>query len=190
MPQFTLVRVVNVGEKDFVDSYNSERFVIKAGDPGGTFVPWDAAVIWFGNPRAVNNQKYPARDEEYNRILTRYGGFGDIAAWEANRPRVEVFTTDGERLFPVMDDPEGEKIPTADLRSADEQRDAEMIAMKAAIRELQAALANRGQEIEIGQSAEPLEDDTPQAPPVGPRDGSAGVPLTITHDDDADVDAP
>lgn len=193
MPQFQLVRIVNKGTKDIVDHYNSERFVIRAGDDAGTFVPWDAMVIWYGNPLAVNTSRQPARQVELERIHMRYGGFGDPAVWEANRPRVEVYTTDNKRIFPVMDDAEGTQVPTDDNSlSAEDLRQAEMDQMRAAIRDLQERLAVKDGEVVNGESAGPLPTDAPQAPPVGPStsDPASGVALTITRSADLPEDAP
>lgn len=80
-------------------------------DPGAKrILPLDYATIHFGHPAARNEGKDKARDVEYKnarRMWGFYPGIYDEADWEAMRPKVECYDLDGERVYMVLDDPDG-----------------------------------------------------------------------------------
>jgi len=135
IPEQTIVRIKNLDDrKPFVDDYANQRYVI---DPGGeTIVPYFAMVYWLGDPRAVdvgdrNSQPHlQHRTMELDRLQTKYGTYGDSwypQEWEINEenadlypasrhrnlPKLEVTSMTGERLYTVIDDPEGNHLNPA-----------------------------------------------------------------------------
>lgn len=130
---YQMVRLVNKGKKDFSDGFASQRYTIKAGGEG--FVPFDAACLWFGHPDAFDvSERQRARTDMFRRMRQRYGAFDatekdkdgkDVTVsadelWERNRPRVEVYNLDGERIITVLDDPEGKNVNPADQTQAEQ----------------------------------------------------------------------
>lgn len=128
-----MVKVVNVGDQTFTDMFESSPFSLEPGEE--QFVQFEAASLWFGNPELMDvGPRQRARFETYKRLRSRYGAFDDdvedpetgrmthISAderWEANKPRVEVYTLQGERLWTVVDDPLGEHVNPAAISSAE-----------------------------------------------------------------------
>lgn len=104
-----MMRVVNVGDKDFTDSWDGNKFSIPAGSE--KFIPFDAIEVWLGHPDAMDtSENNRVRLAEYTRLRVRYGAYEFDDRWEENKPHLEVYTLDGERITTVIDDPEGEGI--------------------------------------------------------------------------------
>jgi hypothetical protein len=100
-----LVKLVNVGDTDFTDRWNSQRYLIKAGSE--QVVPLDAAIVWLGDPNSRDLSKSQRnRTNEFRRLRTRAGCY-ENGVWEDMRPQLEVYTQDGERVYMVSDDPDG-----------------------------------------------------------------------------------
>lgn len=112
-----VVRVRNPGEKVFKDQYASVKYAIQPGQE--VVVPWYAAVLWFGDPRVLDDETRGvfARADELLRVLTRMGsggldgrGLGEVDRVKADHPGIEVFDIDGNRIEMLIDDPEGENV--------------------------------------------------------------------------------
>lgn len=102
-----IVRVKNVGTERFSDMFNSQPTMI---DPGGeTLVSMDAVALWLGDPgtRDIDSRRRN-RTDEFERLLTRYGVYQNEHIWDQVRPKLEVFTLDGDRIATVSEDPRGE----------------------------------------------------------------------------------
>lgn len=154
--QYDMVRARNVGDKPFVGDFASVRYVLQPGKD--VFVPFDAAALWFGHPDVFDvGPRQMARTEMYKRLRLKYGAYDDTDAdgnrtssdekWEQNRPRVEVYTLDGQRLNTVIDDPSGTAANPVDPDLA-EQRGilARLQAVEAESQMLRAALAAKTKE--------------------------------------------
>lgn len=99
------VRVKNVGNLAWVDRFNNARYEIPAGSE--ILAPYEAIMLWLGDPDARDiDPRRRYRTEEFRRIRVRCGAYDDELAWEQNRPHLEVFTTNGERITTVVDDPD------------------------------------------------------------------------------------
>lgn len=115
-----MMRVVNVGDKEFKDGWDGNKFVIPPG--GERFVPFDAIEVWLGHPDAMDtSENNRVRLAEYTRLRVRYGAYEFDDKWEENKPRLEVYTLEGDRVTTVVDDPEGEGI-TPDQQTVLENR--------------------------------------------------------------------
>lgn len=129
---YQMVRLVNKGDKDFTDGFASQTYTIKAHSEG--FVPFDAACLWFGHPDAYDvSPRQRARTDMYRRLRQRYGAFDTVEKkgnddvpvsgdemWERNRPRVEVYSLEGDQIITVIDDPEGTNVTAADQTQAEQ----------------------------------------------------------------------
>lgn len=98
-----MVRISNKGETTFKDMYASITYTIKPDSDG--FVPWDAACCWLGNPSLVDAGREKPRTDAYELVRIRYGAYQDEAAFEVMRPKVEVYSLDGDRIIMIADDP-------------------------------------------------------------------------------------
>lgn len=164
IPEQTIVRIKNLDpRKPFVDDYASQRYVIKPGEEA--IVPYFAMVYWLGDPRAIdvgdrNSQPHlQHRTMEIDRLQTKYGTYGDAwypNEWEINEenshlypssrhqnlPKLEVTSMTGERLYTIIDDPEGTHLMPATSTVVEQQNLAAAVSsMQAQIQALTAQLA-------------------------------------------------
>lgn len=127
---YAMVRVKNVGDKPFRDSFANQPFEVLPNKE--TFVPFDAAALWFGHPELYDvSPRQRARTQMYARLRQRYGAFDDTnrddkvtsadEKWEQNRPRIEVYSLDGERIYMVIDDPDGTRETTVTPDASESQ---------------------------------------------------------------------
>lgn len=81
--------------------------------PGSSrVVPIEYAAISFGHPASRNDGQDKARDREYSAARTLWGFYPGIDAdadWPSIAPKFEVHTLEGDRLWMVLDDPDGTK---------------------------------------------------------------------------------
>lgn len=115
-----VVRVRNTGQKPYVGQYANIKYTIPVG--GENVVPWEAATLWLGDPRRVNDERrgYFERDEELTRVLIRMGSHGlddrnlsDAERALVDRPLLEVYDIDNTRIPMLLDDPEGDNVVNA-----------------------------------------------------------------------------
>lgn len=101
-----IVRVKNVGTERFSDMSNSQPTMIEPG--GETLVSMDAVTLWLGDPDSRDfDARRTFRTDEFERLLTRYGVYQNEHMWEQIRPKLEVYTLEGQRILTVADDPRG-----------------------------------------------------------------------------------
>jgi len=99
------VRLVNKGDEDWVGGYSRQQYVVPVN--GEAVVPWDAACLWFGDPRASDVGQNKARIGEYERLCVKYGVYEKAEEFEDARPKIEVFRFNGERVKMLAEDPFG-----------------------------------------------------------------------------------
>lgn len=102
------LRINNVGDEPFVDRYDGQRFTVAPGSD--LFVPWEAAVLWFGDPTAVDlgpGNKH--RTAERERLFMRSGLAGASAdEFQVERPQIDCFNPENGTPVPMlMHDPDG-----------------------------------------------------------------------------------
>lgn len=104
----TIVRIKNPTRSTFTAKYDGEAYTVPAGSE--SIVPIGAMITWAGDPSLRNhNARQKFRSEEVTRLHTKYGAYENEKLWERNKPKVEFYTMDGERIWTVVDDPDGEK---------------------------------------------------------------------------------
>lgn len=99
------VQVINRGDKTFVNFFEKHKTEIRPG--GVAYVPWKAACIWFGNPELRNTETSKQREQEFKHLLARYGVYYHTDRIDELFPKCEVYSLEGERIYMVMDDPDG-----------------------------------------------------------------------------------
>jgi len=133
-----LLRVVNVGDKPLILRHDGKGDVTI--DPGrNRILLAEYAYISFGDPRAINAGKDKAREVEFKNARTLWGYYPGVypeAAWEGTgvtvegnevgpfKPQYECYDMDDQRVFMVLDDPDGSLTAAATGMPTLEQSDA------------------------------------------------------------------
>jgi len=133
-----ILKVENVGTRIFRGMWDMVDYVIAPFQ--SDFMPFEAVKLFFGDPRATDKVRsvhdvrgivgfLPDRPSEVRRLRLMYAhGFGDYTGkegpdvvWEADKiPQVRVTTLKNERVFTVLDDPQGTTVlPAATTISQD-----------------------------------------------------------------------
>jgi hypothetical protein len=117
MDTYDLIRVKNVDDKDITLRGNTV-YTIPVG--GERIIPFTEAASWFGDPRLQDIGREQLRTMAWGQIQNLWGytegmmylrdrwdptqGF---LTWDDFRPKVECYNMDDERVYFIMDDPEG-----------------------------------------------------------------------------------
>lgn len=106
-PQLTdSVAIRNVHpENTFVGIFEKREVRIKPGMVA--YTSYRAALVWFGNPALVNTESSKPREAEFKHLLARYGVYYHLDRMAELLPQCEVFDMDANRLYMVLDDPDG-----------------------------------------------------------------------------------
>lgn len=142
-----MVRLVNKGTEPFTDIYDNVRYTIAAGSEG--FAPWEAMILWFGDPRARDaDDRHKDRTDEYERLRQKYGVYHEDGKFAEVVPHIEVYSLDGQRITTVAEDPEGVpsniSIPATPTNPAETV--AKLAAMEKRLNELTAAIGTLPEE--------------------------------------------
>jgi len=101
-----ILRLKNVGTDRFSDMYDNQKYTIEPS--GETLAPYEAVCLWLGDPESRDyDARRRDRTDEYERLSTRLGVYHDQHLFEAARPKLEVWTLDGQRITTVTEDPTG-----------------------------------------------------------------------------------
>jgi hypothetical protein len=190
-----VVRIVNVGNTDFVDAFNGRRFAIPAG--GQLMVDFDAMCLWLGHPDANNfDPRNRVRVYEYDRLRTRYGvdaqglknsldevPFDSEELFRQMRPQLEAYDMADQRIMTVADDPNGDflaPVATSATPSAD------MTVILARLQQMEQEQANLRQQLAMAQRREQALNDAQPIDPDAPRVVSQdqGIPGTVAQKED------
>lgn len=194
MASMDMCRVVNKGKTEFSATYANNRFVIKKGKTA--VVPRDAVNLWFGDPDTrddPNDRSRYYRTAEFARLRIKYGVYDGVPgrqtmeeAWEERTPKVEVYDLDDNRLYTVVEDPEGlESAPAPtpsrmelNLAAQLEDMERQMTALKRAIADAEAGEASGlGRSRTEGEAAEAENDLDPDSA-ADPADDDEPPPVT------------
>jgi hypothetical protein len=110
--------------------YNSRKYVLPVGQD--VFLPFEAAMLWFGDPRANEGAQslrldsgvvtwLADRPTEVRRLHHLYDGQFSDESQIANYPIVQVWTLQNERIPTVLDDPSGENIIPAKISQSENE---------------------------------------------------------------------
>lgn len=114
-----VVKVINKQPELVTWQYNSTPYPLRPGIPA--IVPVEAMWLWMGHPDAVDiDERRRPRTEEYRRLQIKYGAYAD-RQWEDVKPRIEVYDLDDNRIYTVVDDPDGERL-TPETRTIHENQ--------------------------------------------------------------------
>ena len=156
--------VKNIGSEPFRGRYQNQLTLIEAGH--SAIVRREAAVLWFGDPRLIdqvrNGREVFERSAEVERIKLRYGINeleGRAKTWD-DLPQVEITNHAGEVFRFVIHDPVGETVTPAEQTVAENRLlQEQMEAMKAELANLQARMQHAPTETPVDD----VPDDGPQA---------------------------
>ena len=183
-----LARVLNKHSKPFKAKYDNQTYLIKPNSE--TIVPLDAVCLWMGNPSSVDyDEKRRDRSDEYRRLRAKYGVYEHDDRMEENLPRLEAYTLDGERIWTVLEDPEGEHAGSVTPpRTDDDAVAAQILSMQQQIDALQAVLKVRGVEPrevrgDDGEGEDDGQDDLDDPDTLFDDDQEDDVPPSFTADD-------
>lgn len=188
-----VVRIINNSDRDFDGMYANQKYSIPSGREA--IVPSEAMWLWLGHPEAVNlgpNRNY--RHEEYERLRVRYGAFDERdrddntitpadEKWEQNKPLIEAWDLEGNRIVTVVDDPEGkDKTPATSSIAQQDLLVQQMEAMERRMKAMQdqLAAAQRGEQSEAVSDAAKDKGPQPDAPKTRPV---GDAPLAGPSDD-------
>jgi hypothetical protein len=189
-----VVRLVNVGDSDFVDRFNGREFRIPAH--GQLMVDWDAMCLWLGHPDANNfDPRNRVRLQEYERIRTKYGvdarslemslekvPFDADDLFRAMRPPLEAYDMAEQRILTVADDPNGDFLAP----SVAAQGGADMSVILARLQSMEQEQANLRQQLAMAQRREQALDEAQPIDPDAPSPVSQnqGIPGTVLEPED------
>lgn len=205
MPDF--VRLTNNGRKPFDFHQNNVKQIIPPG--GDKIVPWSMATSLFGNPGVINVPPENARRSIFNKVRARLNyqlGLMTDEQWDEVKPNVVVTDLDsGERVYMILDDPEGEHLADATPVPTNAQSDVQLLqnqvaALTAQIGQLINAQMAAPADAASGttQSATAVTDSpgapiTPEAtsdnPPAGPSAAQAPDVGDVNADGPDGIDA-
>lgn len=182
-----LVKVRNTGRKPLILRHDAHGDItIAAGKE--RIVPLDHATVNFGNPGAKNEGKDRVRAAEYSRIRTLWGFYPGIQTedeWEDERPQAEVYDLDDQRLYFVIDDPDGTLGSNLAGARVSERTDTEFLNDR--IGELENQI-NKLLQVVAAQTGDavptPSSTTVPQEPPVTtPADARSGDATPETQEE-------
>lgn len=105
MKQF--VTIVNQDpDEPYIGKYDGEYITIPAAG-GRKTVEYDVMVVWMGDPKVENTERYQERREVFNRICSLHHARGLTGNEPELLPQLEAYDEDGNRIITVMDDPDG-----------------------------------------------------------------------------------
>ncbi len=164
-----LVVAVNQGQQPITIMYASRNYVLAPEKP--TRIPFEAACLWFGDPRSSDNVRalrresgevvyLPDRRGEIIRLRLKYGNlFGDERGFDSV-PDVRCETMDGEEIPTVVAYPDG--IPTMDMpgHTDIEALKVQLVRQQNTMDRLSAELRKQG--IDLSSAARAVEEAEPE----------------------------
>lgn len=175
----TVVRLSNEGDKPFRDTYGNTPYTVLPGKE--IIVPWEAAVLWLGNPTFVDDEAralFP-RNDELQRLLVRLGAhvnseappLTDDERLLAAAPKVKVRSVDGDDITMLTEDPLGESaLPARFTRGDKDDLRGELDRLKEEQSRLLQMLEQQANE-KTSPGLDSVEADTPNRVGVAPNPG-------------------
>jgi hypothetical protein len=125
--RLTAVRIRNAGTKQFRAKYAGEWYIIPPNVDH--IVPYDAMVLWCGDPTLVDiDKKRRFRTHEYARLCVKYGVYENADRMGENFPKLEIYNlADNTQIITVLDDPLGMNLTPETQTIAVNQRQADQL---------------------------------------------------------------
>lgn len=165
-----IVRLRNNSDATFKDQYASVPYVAQPGD--AILVPFDAACLWFGDPRLSDRptlSQYDRKDE-YDRVFHRSGyAVKEVGGEEYTIPDYAIEDLEGNPIYMTLWDPEGNKLTLSNSSNVGLNDSAAIAQELEIVKRQQAALLQRLEELQA-----------PDAPGLDdiPTDNPTKVPVT------------
>jgi len=189
-----IVRIVNKGSAAFYIQWDSKVYTLEPEKDA--FVPFEAACLWFGDPRSTGTIRstrdnkglvgfVPDREAEVRRLRVKFGNLGGDERFVQNAPNIEVYDIQGTRIVTVLDDPEGKVVNVSMPTVQDRETE------RAAVQTMQLQLAQEKRVTDLlltrlGLSRKDLEDAASGEVDDDDEPFGDGTPLDLTDDDTAD----
>lgn len=185
-----MVYATNNDDKDVIFTWNSRKFVLTPGRK--TPITIEAVINHLGDPRSSGNiASYvtagketgwvPDRLSEVRRLRNKYGNvFGDETVIN-NTPSVTIEDLEGNRIYTVVDDPDGTKSsPSSNRTHEDTAQDLKLIIDRQQ-EQINRLMKLAGTDANMGTTEDQL-----------PRDEGKGTDATTVNPDDifGDNDTP
>lgn len=132
-----LIRLRNTSDKEWRHRYLHMEVILPPNSD--TVIGRDVMIYLMGNPelRDIDHRRKP-RTQEVKRIRLLYGAAYDDELWELNKPPLQAFTVEGERIHTIMDDPEGKHgLPQTLITDQQTLMQKQIDALQAQLRDIQ-----------------------------------------------------
>lgn len=159
---------------DLTFSWDNQKHVVRSGEVG--FVPVVAVMNVLGDPRSVGDKGksvtvgdvvhwIPGRVDEIRRLNGKYGNPADneMTIEPIDPPNVEVYTQNGDRIYTVAEDPQGEFATASTARSTDQA--AEIAELRRIVADLQGRVGSG----KVTEADLPIDGGEAVAPKRGTR---------------------
>jgi hypothetical protein len=183
--QFRIIRLLNRDtHKTFVGKFASNTY--KIPPQSEILVPYEAIVLWMGNPEARNiDHRRKDRVDEWMRLRVKYGAYENDPVWEQNKPNIEAYdAATNQRVWTVLDDPNGDHLASAaDVGTglSQQQMQDAMRAMQQQVEQMRVMMEQQhNQHFTVPGDGTELQLDTPAA--------ANGNPFSDFDDEDDDGD--
>lgn len=172
-----IVKVVNRQPgRPLTIGYDGRKWKLEPEKP--VLIPFEAAALWFGDPRASENvynlrngdlvTMIPDRESERRRLAVKYGDPGDGSG---AYPKVDIYAIDADGndqlIISVLGDPEGENILPAAPPTVSESNAAqrELEEMKSKLARIESLLVSAQGKPAVGPSNQEDDDIPTDGPP-------------------------
>lgn len=156
-----VIRAVNRGETTVAIAWNNRPYKLEPGKD--QFIPFEAACLWFGDPRSTNSIQsvrndqgivafVPDRESEVRRLRVKYGNIGGDERFVQEKPTIELYDLEGNQIVTPLEDPLGETVNVATPTVADNNDLLELVARQQ--RQINLLLQERGLQLDDDEKPE------------------------------------
>lgn len=158
----TIIKLVNPTDEDYIDYHADKRYRI----PAHGHIVCQAGPLheWLGDPDIRDVDRNKERTREVTRLRARYGAYENNDVWERNKPPIEAWTMDDQRIITIVDDPQG-----ATFGDFDEEWQGDSANLAAQIAQLQAQISMLQAAAGVSGSTLTASDPVPAGPPPASR---------------------
>jgi hypothetical protein len=141
---------------------------------GERIVPLEYATLSFGNPGTRNEGRNRLRAAEYKQARTLWGFYPGLMSedeWvDEIGPKFEVYDLEGERVYMVLDDPEGIHASSSANATTSERTDSQFVSDRIGALEAQIAQLTRVLAAQQPDTVLPVPGPTSPPTPTSPGD--------------------
>lgn len=168
MPVPEIVVLRNPSDTDYVDSHADRTYRVPAQNQ--ITVTSGPLHEWLGDPdmRLVGNEEF--LKNEVRRLRARYGAYENDEVWDRQKPPLEAWTVDGERIYTLVDNPHGNEIAEIEYGSDTDATASRIAILEQELASMRAAMASSST---LASSAPEPQVPVPPATPRAARKSKA-----------------